>query len=143
MDKAAGKLVQKTLGDGLGLPIGLSDYVTFRDYVTNLEYIRSCRELVERGLYVELGAYQCHVFLDFRFASGEQWKAVCEALNGAGVPSVQGKFDEMFAPKREVKEDKQKKIRQKTTRTGKKATGGRKNTSTKPKTKKQPLLPDE
>ena len=143
MDKAAGKLVQKTLGDGLGLPIGLSDYVTFRDYVTNLEYIRPCRELVEKGLYVELGAYQCHVFLDFRFVSGEQWKAVCEALNGAGVPSVQGKFDEMFAPKREVKEDKQKKIRQKTTRTGKKATGGRKNTSTKPKTKKQPLLPDE
>ena len=27
------------------------------------------------------------------------------ALNGAGVPSMQAKFDEMFAPKVEVKEE--------------------------------------
>ncbi len=51
----------------------------FRDYVTHLEYIRSCRELVEKGLFVLLGAYQCHVFLDWRFVSGEQWKTVYEA----------------------------------------------------------------
>jgi hypothetical protein len=30
---------------------------------------------------------------------GEQWKAVCETLNGAGVSSMQAKFDEMFLPK--------------------------------------------
>jgi len=113
MDKVAGKLVQKTLGDGLGLPIGLSDYVTFRDYVTNLEYIRPCRELVEKGLYVELGSYKCHVFLDFRFVGGEQWKLVYEALNGVGVPSLQGKYDEMFAPRVAIKIEKPKKVAKK------------------------------
>ena len=113
MDKASGKLIQKTLGEGLGLPAGRSDYVTFRDYVTNLEYIRSCKELVERGLFVELKAYQCHVFMDWRLVGGEQWKAVCEALNGAGAPSLQAKFDEMFVPKMEVKEEKPKKVAKK------------------------------
>ncbi|MFH1906738.1 MAG: alpha-amylase, partial [Chloroflexota bacterium] len=121
MDKSAGKLVQKTLGEGLGLPAGLSDYVTFRDYATNLEYIRSCKELVEKGLYVDLKGYQCHVFLDWRIVSGEQpalseangWKAVCEALNGAGVPSMQAKFDELFAPRVEVKEAQPKKVTKK------------------------------
>jgi hypothetical protein len=129
MDKNSGKLIQKNLGEGLGLPAGLSDYVTFRDYVTNLEYIRSCKELVEKGLFVDLIAYQCHVFMDWRFVGGEQpalpaladspgsegngWKAVCESLNGAGVPSVQGKFDELFAPKMEVKVEKPKKVAKK------------------------------
>jgi glycosidase len=103
MDKAAGKLIQKTLGEGLGLPGGQLDYVIFRDYVTHLEYIRSCRELVEKGLFVLLSAYQCHVFLDWRFVHGEQWRTVNEPLNGAGVPSIQARFDELFAVKEEVK----------------------------------------
>jgi hypothetical protein len=99
MDKGSGNPIQKTLGEGLNLPAGLSDYVTFRDYVTHLEYIRPCRELVEKGLFVLLGAYQCHVFLDWKFVNGGQWKTVYEALNGAGVESVQAKFDELFSVK--------------------------------------------
>jgi glycosidase len=100
MDKASGNLVQKTLGKGLALPG--DGYAIFKDYVSRLEYIRACRELVEKGLSVLLGAYQCHVFLDWRFVSGEQWKTVFEALNGAGVQSVQSKFDELFAAKEAV-----------------------------------------
>lgn len=99
MDKASGSLTQKSLGEGLNLPTGLLDYVTFRDYVTHLEFIRSCQELVQKGIYVMLGAYQCQVFLDWRFVSGEQWKTVYEALNGAGVESIQAKFDALFVVK--------------------------------------------
>jgi GH35 family endo-1,4-beta-xylanase len=97
MDKTAGKLIQKTLGQGLGLP--LDGYAIFQDCVTHLEYIRPCRELMEKGLYVELGGYQCHVFLDWRFVNSDEWRMVNGALNGAGVPSLQAKFDEMFATK--------------------------------------------
>jgi glycosidase len=119
MDKAADRLVQKLLGQGLGLPG--EGYVIFKDYVSGLEYIRSCRELVEKGLYVDLKAYQCHVFMDWRFVSGEQpalnepngWKAVCESLNGAGTPSMQGKYDEMFAPRVATKIEKPKKAAKK------------------------------
>lgn len=100
MDKATGKLVQKILGEGLALPT--DGYAIFRDYVSHLEYIRSCRELWEKGLFVMLGAYQCHVFLDWRFVQGDEWNKVCEALNGAGVASVDEKYHEMFRPKEAV-----------------------------------------
>jgi glycosidase len=97
MDKASGKLVQQSLAQGLALP--RDGYTIFTDYVTRLEYIRSCRELWDKGLFVGLGAYQCHVFLDWRFVNDEngRWAEVCRVLNGAAIPSVQAKFDEMFA----------------------------------------------
>jgi hypothetical protein len=99
MDKGSGNLVQRSLAEGLHLSIGPSDYAIFRDYVTHLEYIRSCRELAEKGLYVELGGYQCHAFLDWKFVNSSEWGIVNSALNGAGVESVQAKWEEMFAVK--------------------------------------------
>jgi hypothetical protein len=108
MDKAAGKLVQRKLSEGLGLPAG--GYAIFRDQAGRLEYVRSCGELAEKGLFVQLGAYQRHVFLDWRFVDGEQWRAVCEALGGAGVASAEAKRTEMFemgqAAEAELKEKK-------------------------------------
>jgi hypothetical protein len=87
--KAAGDeyLVKRTLVEGLDL-VGKEGYVIFRDLVTGLEYIREIAELVEKGLYVELGAYQRHVFLDFRVV-GDEWREVCVALKGEGVESVE------------------------------------------------------
>lgn len=93
-----GKLVQKTLTEGLALPAGELDFAIFRDNMTGLEYIRSCKEMAENGLFVELGAYQSHVFLDWRIVHGEQWAEVHRQVNGAGVQSVQAKFDSLFAP---------------------------------------------
>ena len=104
--KAAGDeyLVKRSLIEGLDL-VGQEDrYVIFRDLVTDLEYIRSIAKLVEKGLYVELGAYQRHVFLDFRTVGGEEWAKVAEALNGAGAESMQAKWDELFAVKEEIEE---------------------------------------
>jgi len=135
-------IVQKSLADGLGLPTGEQDYVLFRDSMSGQEYIRSCRELSERGLYVELQAYKCHVFLDWRFVSGLEWAAVHDALNGGGVPSVQAEWDGMFGKQEEEKEKIKtaKKARKKSTanktdkqlKTGKKA-----NTITKKSTPKK------
>jgi glycosidase len=101
MDKSSGNLVQKTLSQALFLP--KDTYTIFKDYVTGLEFIRSCQELTDKGIYVELGGYQCHVFLDWRFVTGEQWSKVNLNIGGAGIPSVQSKFEELFTPKVEVK----------------------------------------
>jgi hypothetical protein len=95
MDKASGNLVQKTLSEALSLP--KETFTIFKDYVTGLEYIRSCREISDKGLFLELGTYQCHVFLYWRIVIGEQWEAVNHSIGGIGVPSVQAKFDELFA----------------------------------------------
>ncbi len=119
-----GQLRQKSIADGLGLPN--DGYVIFRDGITNLEYIRSCREMREQGMYVELGAYKCHTFLDFRFVDGGNWGLVNGNLNGAGIPSMQAKYDEMFGIKEELKVEKveeEKDVKRKTKKaTVKKAT---------------------
>ncbi len=100
VDKASGKLTQKSLAEALYLPI--ETYAVFKDTVSGLEYIRSCRELTEKGLYVELGGYQCHVFLDWRFVTGDQWGEVNRSLAGAGTPSMQKEYDGLTAPKPEL-----------------------------------------
>jgi glycosidase len=99
LDKSTGDLRQKSLAEGLSLPY--EGYVVFKDFVTHLEYIRSCEEIWQKGMYVELRAYQHHAFMDWRFVDGEKWGAVHDALNGAGVESIQGKHEELF----EVKKD--------------------------------------
>jgi hypothetical protein len=101
MEKASGNLLQKSLAEALYLPI--ETYAIFKDAVTGLEFIRSCRELTDKGLYVELGGYQCYVFLDWRFVTGEKWGEVNRKLAGAGTASIQVRFEEMLAPKTEVK----------------------------------------
>jgi hypothetical protein len=98
-----GKLVQKSLSEGLALPAADLDFAIFRDNMTGREYIRSCKQLAESGLFVELGAYQCHVFLDWRIVYGAQWAQLNASLNGEGLASVQAKYDELFAPKVEEK----------------------------------------
>jgi hypothetical protein len=100
LDKNKGDLRQKSLAEGLRLPT--DGYVVFKDYVTHLEYIRSCVELREKGLYLELHAYQHHVFMDWRFVDGKQWRDIYVALNGAGVDSMQAQFEEMFGSREEV-----------------------------------------
>jgi glycosidase len=101
IDKGSGKTLRKNLAEGIGLPrVG---HVIFKDYVTQLEYIRSCKEIWDNGIYVELGAYQCHAFMDWRFVGDIEWKTICDQLNGAGVPSMQEKWTELFSVIEEVK----------------------------------------
>ena len=87
-----GVRVQKSLGEGLGLRDDGDTFTIFRDHVTGLEHIRNNKQLCEAGLYVELGAYKYHVFLDFRQVhdDGAHQYAQLEAyLNGRGVPSIE------------------------------------------------------
>ncbi|MGE5461716.1 MAG: alpha-amylase family glycosyl hydrolase, partial [Syntrophothermus sp.] len=113
LDKGTGDLRQKSLAEGLGLPF--EGYVIFKDYVTHLEYIRACEEMWQKGMYFSLQAYQHHVFMDWRFVDDERWQAVCDVLNGAGVESIQAKWDEIFGVKEEevLKEVKTRKPRRK------------------------------
>ena len=72
-----------------------------KDYVTHLEYIRACEDLWQKGMYVELHAYQHHVFMDWRFVEDSNWELVHSNLKGAGVESMQAKWEEMFGTKDE------------------------------------------
>ena len=93
------RLVQKTLAEGLGLRRDGDTFCIFRDHVTGLEYIRSNRELWEQGLYLELGAYEYHVFLDFREVQDDAWHHYANLaayLDGRGVPSIAEALRETF-----------------------------------------------
>jgi glycosidase len=92
-------LVQKSLGDGLGLHASENYFSMFRDHVSGLEYIRSSKELCDQGLYVELGAYKYHVFLEWRELQDNSWhqyEHLNSYLNGRGVPSIQEALREVF-----------------------------------------------
>ena len=84
-------LSQESLGEALGLPEEDGVYCRFREMASGLEYLRPARDLHEQGLYVELSAYRCQVFLDFREAreaQGAPYGELHAALAGRGVPSL-------------------------------------------------------
>ena len=90
-DKGAGQLRQQRLREGLGLSGDTSAIFAFRDSLTGLEYLRTSEAVSARGLTLDLHAYQCHVFLDWRElrSTAEQpWDRLCAQLNGTGVPSL-------------------------------------------------------
>jgi len=109
LDKNTGDLRQKSLAEGLSLPF--EGYVIFKDYITHLEYIRSCEELWQKGLYLDLHAYQHHVFMDWQFVDDEQWREVTVALNGAGVESMQAKWEEIFGVEKEETSEKAEELK--------------------------------
>jgi glycosidase len=92
-------LVQKSLGEGLGLPNDSNSYLIFRDYVAGLEYIRNSKDLYDNGMYVELEAYKCHVFLDWHEVQDNEWHQyahLADYLGGRGVPSIEEALKEVF-----------------------------------------------
>ena len=92
------RLRQEDLGRGLALRDEPGWYVIFRDQVSGLEFIRSSQELCARGMYLELAAYQTHVFLEFREQAddaGGRLAALEGRLRGRGVASVEAACREL------------------------------------------------
>ncbi len=90
------QFIHKTVGDGLGLRGDNNVYYVFRDYCDGLEYIRRGKDIVEQGLYVELGAYRYHAFLDFReiVDVDGSWGRIAGRLAGGGVASIDDAYAE-------------------------------------------------
>src|ERR1700677_4693145 len=87
-DKGAGKLRQQRLREGLGLSGAGGAILAFRDSLTGLEYLRRAGRVNNHGLRLDLHAYQCHVFLDWRelrATVAQPWDKLCDQLNGSGV----------------------------------------------------------
>ena len=85
------RLEQRSLADGLGLPNEPGTFVIFREHTSGLQFIRSCAEIWDKGLYAELPAYRCQVFLDFSVLRDDdkgRWSGLAAELAGRGVPSM-------------------------------------------------------
>jgi glycosidase len=91
-DKGSGQLRQRRLREGLGLDGDPSLVFAWRDSLTGLEFLRRANDISERGLTLDLHAYECHVFLDWqelRSTASQPWDRLCDQLNGSGVPNLQ------------------------------------------------------
>ncbi len=97
-DKGSAQLRQQRLREGLGLTDDSAAVLAWRDSLTGLEYLRRAKDLAERGLTLDLHAYQCHVFIDWRamYSTAEKpWDRLCDQLNGRGVPSLEDALENL------------------------------------------------
>jgi hypothetical protein len=102
LDNASGQgagIRQRSLAEGLDLHPGEGAFITFSDHITGLEYIRSSQEIAEKGLFLDLLAYQTHVFLNIREIQDDargSYARLNARLNGRGVPSLDDALAELF-----------------------------------------------
>jgi glycosidase len=90
-DKSNSQLRQQRLREGLDLSRDPGIILAWRDSLTGLEYLRRASVLADRGLTLDLHAYQSHVFLgwrELRSTAEQPWDRLCDQLNGHGVPNL-------------------------------------------------------
>src|SRR5882757_7501285 len=90
-DKGAGHLRQQTLGGAFGLPNDGNLFLAFRDNSTGLEHLERASKIVSQGYSIQLHAYNCHVYLNWRELRPDEnyrWDLLCDSLNGGGVPNL-------------------------------------------------------
>jgi hypothetical protein len=90
-DKGSGQQRQRRIAEGLGLSGDRDAVIAWRDSITDLKYLRRARDLFDRGLTLDLRAYQYHVFLDWHElhpTAEKPWDRLADLLNGRGVSSL-------------------------------------------------------
>ncbi|MGD0019924.1 MAG: alpha-amylase family glycosyl hydrolase [Candidatus Limnocylindrales bacterium] len=92
------RLVQRSLGEGLGLHPDGEWYTVLREQRSGLEFLRRSADLCRDGFFVDLHAYGCQVFLDIHEmhdGPSGQLARLSERLGGGGVVSVGAALREM------------------------------------------------
>jgi hypothetical protein len=86
------EMVFRTLGESLNLHDEPGYYTIFRDHISQLEFLRSSQELCQYGLYLQMSAYECHVFMDFREVQeteDKRYSQLAAYLQGGGAPDIE------------------------------------------------------
>ena len=95
-DKATGGLRTLKLHEALGLPGDGNPVLAYQDNKNGLHYLRWANEIRDRGLRLQLNAYQYHVLQNWRVlqpTAEYPWDALCNDLNGHGVWSLDEALD--------------------------------------------------
>ncbi len=92
------KNIRLSLSESLGINPGQAKYTIFKDRISQLEYIRKNDDLIRDGLYVDLGAFKYHVFLDFQEKEDESgyYSRIHDYLNGRGAPDIESAAAELL-----------------------------------------------
>ncbi|MHA2346653.1 MAG: alpha-amylase family glycosyl hydrolase, partial [Candidatus Hodarchaeales archaeon] len=92
LEKSTGKLINKSLIDGLSLKADEGSFLIFKDQITNLEYIRNVQEIKEKGLHVILEPYQSLALINLQEVqelADNQYSLLEDFLGGQGVPNIE------------------------------------------------------
>ncbi len=83
-------LVQRSLGEALGLDAEQGVWYIYRDAIGQQEYLRRGAELAYEGFEIQLDGYGYRVLIDFQrvHESEGRWAEVAGMLQGGGTPSV-------------------------------------------------------
>jgi glycosidase len=89
---------EKPLSRALDLQVGENIFYRFRDHCSDVHYLRSSHELTEQGLFVTLGPYQAHVFLDFAAVTDTDgcWRQLWQKLGGQPVADLDREYRRLF-----------------------------------------------
>ncbi len=93
------KIIQKTLGEGLGLHNDGNYFAVFKDFKADLFYIRSSKDIYENGIFIELGAFKYHVFMDVYEVEDNIWQHYSHLnshLDGRGVNNINEALKEII-----------------------------------------------
>ncbi len=84
-------LIRKSIGEALKLKSDSDCFYVFKNYSNNLYYIKNSKQLCEQGFYLELDAYDYHVFMEFEEIIDDEektWKQLHDYLNGMGDENI-------------------------------------------------------
>lgn len=99
LNKETGRLENQHLHEGLNLLGKPEQFVIFKDNISQMEFIRSLAEVMDKGLYFQLDAYNYSVLMDFRIVNDNehgQYAQLNAYLNGRGVPSIHNSIKELI-----------------------------------------------
>ena len=90
------EMVTSEIGEALDLKNDNNYFTIFRDHTNNLQYIRNNKQLHDQGMYVSLGAFKYHIFLDFREVEDRDniYSELAAFLDGRGVPDIKEALQE-------------------------------------------------
>ncbi|MBC8385722.1 MAG: hypothetical protein H8E57_09425, partial [Candidatus Cloacimonetes bacterium] len=86
-----GNWIRKNIGEAFRLHHDDNYYLIFRNSIDGLEYIRNSREIYEKGLFQDLGAFKYNVYLDFYEVEDDlekRFHKLAVYLQGGGVPDI-------------------------------------------------------
>ncbi len=89
--KLAQGVIRYTLAEGLNITRDKGDFIVFKEQTRGLEFIYEAKKFIEEGFYLELKAYEYHIYLDFQQISDDakgNYKKLCKRLQGKGVASL-------------------------------------------------------
>ena len=92
-------ITRRTLGEGLNLRTDPRVFCIYHDATAGLDYIQASQDILARGMYLELGAYENHVFLDFREVMDDEegsYRRLNGYLGGRGAPSMDMALQELL-----------------------------------------------